>query len=332
MIDLLKKAFLFRYLIIIILILIVNIINSGSLFHSELINGYDAYFKIDTVPIIQEKNKILRDSLNYCEIKILKLENTLNELNSELKNIKNNYHQISENLKKIFGVNGNRGFRDKFRTKTFDCYEVTLHNSEIILLLKDELGYPISSLSNIQKIISQTNKILVFASNAGMYNKEQDPQGLFIQKGKVITNIDKKTGLYGNFYLQPNGVFFIDTCNTAGIIQTKFYTDEFGESLEYATQSGPMLVINNEVNSIFKEGSDNINIRNGVGINENGIIYFVISNEKVNFYDFALFFKDKLKCSNALYLDGAISETYLPEIGRFQSGGMFGPMIAIVKK
>lgn len=44
------------------------------------------------------------------------------------------------------------------------------------------------------------------------------------------------------------------------------------------------------------------------------------------------FFKEKLKCTNALYLDGAISETYLPEIGRFQNGGNFSSMIAITKK
>lgn len=133
-------------------------------------------------------------------------------------------------------------------------------------------------------------EVLVFATNGGMYTPEQNPQGLFIQNRNKITKLDARTGLYGNFYMQPNGVFYVDTCNYAGIIPTSNFNDEVSKSAEFATQSGPLLVIDNNYNPNFKEGSENTNIGNGVGINEKGKLIFVISNEKVNFYDFVPIF------------------------------------------
>ena len=148
---------------------------------------------------------------------------------------------------------------------------------------------------------------------------------------KNYRDVYKRQGLYGNFYLQPNGVFFIDTCMYAGIVSTNKVTQELLNSMKYATQSGPLVVMDNIINSNFKDGSVNVNIRSGVGINDKGNLVFAISNEKINFYDFAAFFKYNLKCSNALYLDGAISESYIPELGRRQNGGAFGPIIGVIK-
>ena len=55
---------------------------------------------------------------------------------------------------------------------------------------------------------------------------------------------------------------------------------------------------------------------NGVGILPDGKVVFAMSKTEVNFYNFADYFK-KLGCKNALYLDGFVSRTYLPE----QDGG-----------
>jgi uncharacterized protein YigE (DUF2233 family) len=54
-----------------------------------------------------------------------------------------------------------------------------------------------------------------------------------------------------------------------------------------------MLVVDGEINSLFQSGSINLNIRNGVGILPNNDVIFAISNEEINFYDFAKFFKVK---------------------------------------
>jgi uncharacterized protein YigE (DUF2233 family) len=51
-----------------------------------------------------------------------------------------------------------------------------------------------------------------------------------------------------------------------------------------------------------------------------------MSKTFINFYDFAAYFK-KAGCKNALYLDGAISQTYLPAKNWNQAGGNFGVII-----
>jgi len=318
-------------------LLLLLFLNYSLVFGSKNINKIICFVNIscDTVPNkdlkYRDSCQIIIDSLKASRIKNTQFETAIINLKTENERLKNNNTEISENLRSYFGVNGNKAYRVKYKLYNFDCYEVDLSKSKISFYLKDEQGKEISSLNNLNKLITRKNEFLVFATNGGMYTKDQNPQGLFIQNRKTIVKIDKRIGLYGNFYLQPNGVFYIDTCNFAGIISTANFTEELNKSLDFATQSGPLLVYENKYNSNFKEGSDNVNIRSGVGINENGKLVFVISNERINFYDFASLFKEKLKCPNALYLDGAISETFLPEIGRFQLGGNFGPMIAITK-
>jgi len=76
----------------------------------------------------------------------------------------------------------------------------------------------------------------------------------------------------------------------------------------------------------FNMGSTNVNIRNGVGVLPDGSLLFAMSKEKINFYDFALYFKQN-GCENALYLDGFVSKTYLPSQGWEQLDGNFGVII-----
>jgi len=89
-----------------------------------------------------------------------------------------------------------------------------------------------------------------------------------------------------------------------------------------------MLVIDGQIHSAFKEGSTNLNIRNGVGILPNNKMIFAMSKKEVNFYDFANYFKN-LGCKNALYLDGLISRTYLPAQNWTQTDGNFGVLIGV---
>ena len=98
--------------------------------------------------------------------------------------------------------------------------------------------------------------------------------------------------------------------------------------MKWATQSGPMLVIDGAIHSAFKKGSINVNIRNGVGILPDNKIVFAISKEEINFYDFAEYFKN-LGCKNALYLDGFVSRMYLPEKNLSATDGAFGVIIGV---
>lgn len=210
----------------------------------------------------------------------------------------------------------------------FLTYEVTLEKQDLKLYWKDEKDKPLKSILNLKEYLKKRNKKLIFAMNAGMYKSDNSPQGLFIQNQKNITPLDTMKG-NGNFYLKPNGVFYITTDNHAFICRTEDYIAN--HKVTYATQSGPMLVINGEIHPSFKKGSLNLNIRNGVGILPNNKIVFVMSKNEINFYDFANYFKS-LGCKNALYLDGFVSRAYLPEKKWIQTDGNFGVMIGVTCK
>jgi uncharacterized protein YigE (DUF2233 family) len=192
----------------------------------------------------------------------------------------------------------------------------------------DEIGNKFGSIGNLEKLISENGDSLIFATNVGIYTPEWNPQGLYVEFGNELIPIDLGDG-YGNFYMKPNGVFLIGL-KGAKIIESTHYA-EIADSIIFATQSGPLLVIDNKIHPAFNEDSQNRYIRNGVGINTSGEIVFAISNEEMNLYNFASLFRDKLDCENALYLDGAISQMYLPELGRFELGGSFAVIIAVMR-
>ncbi|HVF54998.1 MAG TPA: phosphodiester glycosidase family protein, partial [Pyrinomonadaceae bacterium] len=79
-----------------------------------------------------------------------------------------------------------------------------------------------------------------------------------------------------------------------------------------ATQSGPLLVINGEVNSNLKPDSRSLYVRNGIGVKSTDEVYILISEDEVSLHDFASVFADQLHCRDALYLDGCVSQLYLP--------------------
>lgn len=216
-------------------------------------------------------------------------------------------------------------FKKYDKDNRFITYKVDLNEKEVKLYWKDYSGTNFSSIENLKNWLDQKNQKLVFATNGGMYNKDLSPQGLYIENFEIKNQLDTSDGK-GNFYLKPNGVFYI-TKDNKGIICT---TEHFKatKNIKFATQSGPMLVIDNVIHSVFNEGSKNLNIRNGVGILENGNLVFVMSKNEINFYDFAFYFK-KLGCKNALYLDGYVSRTYLPEENWIQTDGNFGVIIGV---
>jgi uncharacterized protein YigE (DUF2233 family) len=199
--------------------------------------------------------------------------------------------------------------------------------SSVKLYWKDDLGQILGSLRNLKQFVETGNEKLKFAMNGGMYTRERSPQGLFIQNSIIITPLDTLTGT-GNFYLKPNGVFYLTMENKAVVSQTKDFIDR--GDIKFATQSGPMLVIDGQIHPAFKQGSLNVNIRNGVGILPDSSVVFAMSKQEVNFYDFAEFFKS-MGCKNALYLDGFVSRSYLPDEKWEQLDGDFGVIIGVIR-
>jgi uncharacterized protein YigE (DUF2233 family) len=193
---------------------------------------------------------------------------------------------------------------------------------------KNDSNENFKSIINLKNWLAKKNKSLVFAMNGGMYKQDNSPQGLYIENGNTMSALDITNG-NGNFYLKPNGIFYLTKTDSAVICKsTDFINDR---NIKMATQSGPMLVIDGKIHPKFVKNSTNVNIRNGVGILSDNRIIFAMSKNETNFYDFADFFKT-IGCTNALYLDGYVSRTYLPEKEWIQTDGNFAVIIGIWKK
>ena len=92
-----------------------------------------------------------------------------------------------------------------------------------------------------------------------------------------------------------------------------------------------MLAIDGKIHPKFlKDGSSKF-IRSGVGVTKDGLkAVFLISNEAINFYQFASTFLEHLDIDNALYLDGNVSRLYSPKYDRLDFGFDLGPIVAVV--
>ena len=207
-----------------------------------------------------------------------------------------------------------------------DVVEVT-QLSQLGLYLKDQQGKPYLQISQLQKNL-QSCENMQFAMNAGMFHPDYSPVGLYVEQGRQLKKLNRQQQGWGNFLIQPNGVLawnhqrvFLGT--------TQQYANQAFKA-QYATQSGPMLVINRQLNSRFLADSTSYKIRNGVGLKDQSL-YFVISKTPVTFHQFATFFKDELQTPNALYLDGSISTAYIPQLQRHTHPHRnLGPILAYI--
>ncbi|NOS92874.1 MAG: hypothetical protein HOP30_13200, partial [Cyclobacteriaceae bacterium] len=177
-------------------------------------------------------------------------------------------------------------------------YTVDPKTQHVQLFWKDDAGQIVKSIQNLKNFVESKNAKLLFATNGGMFDSDYSPHGLFIQNKVKLTKLDTASG-QGNFYLKPNGVFYLTDDHVPVVCQTTEFKEH--TSIRYATQSGPMLVIDGQIHSAFRQGSKNLNIRNGVGILPDNKIVFAMSKNPINLYDFASYFQ-KLGCKNALYL------------------------------
>ena len=218
----------------------------------------------------------------------------------------------------------------EYSGNVYDVFVVEYPAKNIQLFWKSDKGALFKNNGTLKMYLESAGKKLLMATNAGMYTTENAPKGLYIENGVELRPIDMRSGPATNFYMQPNGVFYT-TAKGAHIAPSALFNKQ-KEKVLNATQSGPMLVINGNINAQFTRGSKNVNIRNGAGIGKDGKVYFVISCGTVNFYDFAAFFKEKLLCDQALFFDGAICKMYMPQLKRDDTDGDLGPIIAVTDK
>ncbi|WP_275783258.1 phosphodiester glycosidase family protein [Pararhizobium gei] len=200
---------------------------------------------------------------------------------------------------------------------------------DIRILHRGRDGRPYGGFDRVSLDLRQEGEYLEFAMNGGMYERDLSSVGLLVTDGVERKALDRGES-WGNFYLKPNGVFFLKD-GRAGVMETEAYAAA-GMSPDFATQSGPMLVIGGALHLAFLPQSDSLQIRNGVGVSKTGEAVFAISLVPVRFHDFATLFRDQLNCPDALFLDGSISSLFAPGLDRYDNANPMGPIIAVVKK
>lgn len=210
----------------------------------------------------------------------------------------------------------------------FTVCEVDAARADLRLFLDDATGTPYGQFSAIDRALAAEGQRLVFAMNAGMYHYDRAPVGHYVEDGTERMRVIDSPGP-GNFGLLPNGVFCIRE-GRADVMETLAF-QQAAPACRYATQSGPMLVIDGALHPRFLADGTSVYIRNGVGTSADGRrAIFAISDSPVNFHTFGTLFRDTLQLPNALFLDGNISRLYAPQIGRDDFGFRMGPIVGVV--
>ncbi|MCK9909871.1 phosphodiester glycosidase family protein, partial [Microbacteriaceae bacterium K1510] len=146
-----------------------------------------------------------------------------------------------------------------------------------------------------------------------------------VENGRELKRLSTADGP-GNFSMKPNGVFYV-AGKSAGVLETKAFQRRKIDAT-FATQSGPMLVIDGKLHPRFLKDATSRNRRNGVGVKGSSVV-FALADDPVTFHQFARVFRDVLKTPNALYLDGSICRLYASDIQRNDFGFPLGPIVAV---
>jgi uncharacterized protein YigE (DUF2233 family) len=170
---------------------------------------------------------------------------------------------------------------------------------------------------------------VAFAMNAGMFDDAGRAIGLLVEDGREIKALNRRKG-GGNFHLLPNGVFLVRKDGTAAVVTSEEYQP--ADDVTFATQSGPMLLIDGKLHPKFDADGQSRYIRNGVGVAPDGTATFVISDDLVSFGKLARFFRDRVRARDALYFDGSVSSLWDPAAGRQDSFVELGPMVVVHRR
>ena len=217
--------------------------------------------------------------------------------------------------------------------RTFEGAAFTLcrydrRRDRLVLVLDGPRG-PLRSLAALESFLGARAQRLRFAMNAGMYDEAGNPIGLYVEESRERRPINRQRGP-GNFHLLPNGVFTVAADGRVAVLPSGRYDP--ASLPRFATQSGPMLVIDGRLHPAIQDDGPSLHIRNGVGVDSADTAWFVISEDAVSFGRMARFFRDVLDCPNALYLDGSVSSLWDRPGGRRDTNRQLGPLVAVFER
>ena len=216
----------------------------------------------------------------------------------------------------------------KFQEAPFTACTAKIPEDDIRLFLYDKTGNIYGQFQKLDNFLKEERLNIIFATNGGMYHADRSPVGMYVENFKKFSPLIIGDGP-GNFGLLPNGVFCFNKKEFMILETEKFARSKI--QCQYATQSGPLLVIDGKIHPKFIKNGTSKFVRSGVGISRDGSkAIFLISNQAVNLHHFASTFLDRLEIDNALYLDGNVSRLYSPKFNRIDFGFDIGPIIAVV--
>ncbi len=188
---------------------------------------------------------------------------------------------------------------------------------------------PFGSLAALRDSLSGVQRRrTIMAMNGGMFDDAGQPVGYYVEDARRLQTLNRNEGP-GNFHLLPNGVFFGQPDGEWQVLSTDTFIHEVADRPYFATQSGPMLVIDGRLHPAIANDGESQLLRNAVGVDAHGRAHFVISEEPISFGKLARFYRDVLGTSNALFLDGSVSQLWDPANGRMDSGAALGPLIVV---
>ena len=115
----------------------------------------------------------------------------------------------------------------------FTTIRVDVRTERIELFLRDDAGHTFKRFDRLRDWLASRNKRLRFAMNAGMFEPDLSPVGLLVQGGQQISPLNLSDGA-GNFFLKPNGVFFVSESGPRIVESTEY--PALAQGVRLATQ------------------------------------------------------------------------------------------------
>ena len=161
--------------------------------------------------------------------------------------------------------------------------------------------------------------------NAGMFDEDGRPIGLAMVDGRQVHAINPRDG-GGNFHLKPNGVFLVRRDGSAAVVTSEAF--KLSPDIAFATQSGPMLVIDGEIHPKFDaDGAVALHPQRRRHRAGRQAAVRDQQRSRCRSASWRASSAIDLKARNALYFDGSVSSLWDPANGRMDAGVPLGPMI-----
>ena len=173
--------------------------------------------------------------------------------------------------------------------------------SRIKIVWKDRNDIPFMLFKNVQKEYPNA----IFMTSGGRSTKSHHPIGLYVEKGKRLSNLYTISNPKTSIELRPCGIFVIN--KGKAYISTSLNDKDY-KDVDFALQANPILVSEGKINKLLPKGK--VITRNGVGIKRDGSVYFACL--KMGYREFAEHFIEQ-DCTSALHLSNQKSESWFPD-------------------